>query len=251
MYNVTTIKTASTADLLAFYNQLTGKSTSKFASREKGEAQVLRSIEESKAIESGKKSGNLVETAPGVFELAPKAVRSVAKAARVASKGTASPARATSAAKAGKPKPEPKAAKPHRHVDGKCPLCGADAGDQTAAGKEGTIAGDQRNFCHSCNKEYWVETGKEFSRAKPGKDVGASISRSWLDKDVRAARSARHSVMVGEQGEKPTEYKSVADAFRQLRLPMEKHIKFRGVVKTDGKATFEHGKKVFTFKLVK
>ena len=58
------------------------------------------------------------------------------------------------------------------------------------------MAGDERNFCHKCNKEYWVESGKEYARRKPGKDVGASISRSWQDKDVRAARSARHGVVV-------------------------------------------------------
>ena len=36
------------------------------------------------------------------------------------------------------------------------------------------------------------------------------------------------------------EYRSVADAFQQLKLPLNKHIKFRMELKAAGHAKFEH-----------
>lgn len=62
-----------------------------------------------------------------------------------------------------------------------------------------------------------------------------------------AERTIRHSVTVDGAA-----YKSVADAFRALKLPMGKHIRFRGALKTSpsGKLAFENGAKSYAFKLV-
>ena len=35
------------------------------------------------------------------------------------------------------------------------------------------------------------------------------------------------------------EYRSVKDAFEKLKLPLEKHIRFRAELKANGKATFD------------
>jgi hypothetical protein len=76
-----------------------------------------------------------------------------------------------------------------------------------------------------------------------------AIQASWQDKSVAAARAVKNKVKVGG-----TEYNSVADAFRQLRLPMSQHIKFRMELKASasGRKTFENEKgEKFSFTLVK
>lgn len=55
------------------------------------------------------------------------------------------------------------------------------------------------------------------------------IAASWNDSTVRAARSTRTSVSVGGNT-----YRSVADAFRKLGLPMGKHVAFRVALKATG-----------------
>jgi hypothetical protein len=63
------------------------------------------------------------------------------------------------------------------------------------------------------------------------------VARSWQDADVRARRSARHSVIVnGEQ------YRSVRAAFKALNLPLKEHIAFRMLLKEQGKMN-EYGYK--------
>lgn len=62
-------------------------------------------------------------------------------------------------------------------------------------------------------------------------DRSAAISASWQDPNVAAARSARHAVIANKQ-----EFKSVRAAFEALKLPMEKHIAFRGKLVKDGAA---------------
>lgn len=66
-----------------------------------------------------------------------------------------------------------------------------------------------------------------------------AIAASWGDKKVAAARSLKHKVKVGG-----TEYNSVADAFRQLKLPMGHHIRFRMELKAAGKKVYETAKGV-------
>lgn len=126
---------------------------------------------------------------------------------------------------------------------GACPLCGGDPGNQTPAGKEGTVAGDERNFCHECEREYWRATGEEYTRRNPGRDISKSISDSWKREDVAEARKTRHGVHVlyvdcnGEEHHE--DYRSVKQAFEALGLPLGRHIKFRKELKAEGTKTFE------------
>jgi hypothetical protein len=63
------------------------------------------------------------------------------------------------------------------------------------------------------------------------------IAATWNDPAIRAARSERTAVRV-----KGVEYRSVADAFRDLDLPMGRCIRFRMALKASptGRATFEN-----------
>jgi hypothetical protein len=81
------------------------------------------------------------------------------------------------------------------------------------------------------------------------KSNAAGVSQSWSNAKVREARTTKHGVKVSFDG-KTTEYKSVAAAFRELRLPFEKHIKFRLGLKASGAAHFENGGKLYAFALV-
>jgi hypothetical protein len=60
----------------------------------------------------------------------------------------------------------------------------------------------------------------------------------------------RHGVKVMWNGQQPQEFKSVGAAFRALKLPVQKHIKFRAVVKAQGKTYFEHKGVTYAFELV-
>ena len=80
-------------------------------------------------------------------------------------------------------------------------------------------------------------------------DRSAAITASWKNKDVAPARATKNKVKVDG-----TEYNSVGDAFRQLKLPMGKHIAFRMELKAQasGRKTFEDDKgKKYNFTLVK
>ncbi|MDR5751141.1 MULTISPECIES: hypothetical protein [unclassified Caballeronia] len=86
-----------------------------------------------------------------------------------------------------------------------------------------------------------------FQMPKLGNAAG--VSRSWANEKVRAARIVKHAVVVTHNGETQT-FKSVADAFRSLRLEFSKHIRFRLALKSSGKETFEQGGKMYSFSLV-
>lgn len=90
-----------------------------------------------------------------------------------------------------------------------------------------------------------AEKAKPAPAAKPAKpkaekaprdpDARAvSIARSWTDPAVRAARTERTQVRVGG-----VQYKSVAEAFRALKLPMAGHIKFRAELKAAKRKVYE------------
>lgn len=74
---------------------------------------------------------------------------------------------------------------------------------------------------------------------KPNKtsDRSAAISASWGNKKVAAARKQRTKVKVNG-----TEYRSVAAAFEELKLPMSRHIPFRMELKAAGRKVFEDEK---------
>lgn len=66
----------------------------------------------------------------------------------------------------------------------------------------------------------------------------AAIKASWTNKAVAAARAQRHAVRVTYAG-RSEQYKSVREAFIQLGLPLGRHIKFRGLLKVNGRAVFD------------
>jgi hypothetical protein len=75
-----------------------------------------------------------------------------------------------------------------------------------------------------------------------------AIRESWNDKGIAASRATRDNVAVeGHEGV----FRSVGEAFKTLKLPMGKHIRFRGELKQKGKLTFTHNNKEFNFKVVK
>lgn len=65
----------------------------------------------------------------------------------------------------------------------------------------------------------------------------AGTARSWQDPVVAAMRSKRYGVTVDGQ-----EFRSVAQAFGALNLPMSRHIKFRGELRDAGKLTDDDGR---------
>jgi hypothetical protein len=62
--------------------------------------------------------------------------------------------------------------------------------------------------------------------------LSTAVAETWKDAEVRAARCERSAVVVDG-----VQFKSVADAFRQLHLPMGQHIRFRGQLKEQIKMT--------------
>lgn len=104
-----------------------------------------------------------------------------------------------------------------------CPSCdvhlsnGVDVNEKTGA-----------TVCLGCGHE-WNAT-KKARATNP--DHGAAIARTWQDKEVRAARTTRHSVTVsGGDLKEPAIFRSVRQAFSELGLPDNKHVKFRAEVK--------------------
>ena len=133
-------------------------------------------------------------------------------------------------------------------VDG-CPGCGATE-DQAAAGLDGTIAGDQRNFCHKCSTEYWRDTGKIYKAPKVSTTRSKGISESWNNPEVAAKRAQRHNVKVVLDGKEKGVFRSTLEAFKKLNLPQSGHIKFRMALKAAGQKEFVSGKHTYQFSLV-
>lgn len=113
-----------------------------------------------------------------------------------------------------------------------CPHCAGHFSSQTMAGKEGTRKGDEYLCCHECGAEYHINTGKLFKAAASSDDRSSGIAASWADPAVRAARSARHAVVVQGKGQ----FASVAKAFAACGLPAKDIIKTRGQLVAEGKA---------------
>ncbi len=85
-----------------------------------------------------------------------------------------------------------------------------------------------------------------FKIPKLGNSAG--VAKSWCDEKVRAARTQRNGVTV-RSNDVATPNKSVAEAFRALRLPMARHIRFRIALKASGRETFEDNGKMYAFEL--
>ena len=116
------------------------------------------------------------------------------------------------------------------HKEGRCPHCGDVDNGVTAAGLDGTVAGDHRSFCHICGTEFWNETGKKYNAPANSESRSKSIASSWADPEIRADRIARCHVEVDG-----VVYASVAKAFKALKLDMGPHIRVRMEVKVAGK----------------
>jgi hypothetical protein len=79
--------------------------------------------------------------------------------------------------------------------------------------------------------------GKPVSKSS-GISLSAAIAASWADPVVADKRMTRNGVTVTVNG-KSAEFKSVRAAFEAFKLPDSKHIRFRMLVKKEGKAVFE------------
>lgn len=98
-----------------------------------------------------------------------------------------------------------------------------------------------------------VKTVTRSSSAKASNSDG--VAASWVDADIRAARLTRDGVKVDQDGVELGVFKSTREAFRNLRLPDNKHIRFRLKLKEAHRdhgegATFEHNGKKFNFTIV-
>jgi hypothetical protein len=202
--NTKLIADMTTAEMVAEYNLLTGKSIKKFSSRAAGEQQLTKARELAQ------------------------------QTATVAVQPAAQP----------KEDEVTEETKGYRYdVDG-CPNCKATE-DQTYAGQEGTTA-EERNFCHHCGTEYWRDTGEIYKAPAKSDTRSKAIAATWENDKIAAARSARDNVSVEGKGT----FRSVAAAFKQLGLPMSKHIKFRIEVKANGTGTFKYGEDEYEFRVV-
>lgn len=74
-----------------------------------------------------------------------------------------------------------------------------------------------------------------------------AVRESWNVKKTAAARSKKDNVAVEGHGE----FRSVKQAFEKLKLPIGKHIRFRGELKSAGKLAFEYNNHTFKFTVVK
>lgn len=83
-----------------------------------------------------------------------------------------------------------------------------------------------------------------------GRTLSQAIADSWKLEGVTEARMTRHGVEVTVDGESHGDFKSVAAAFTALGLPMTKHIRFRMLVKKEGRAIFQHDDVNYTFSLI-
>lgn len=221
-----TISAMTGPQLLALFNEaaeLVGAPICKrFASLASGFTRTVKMVEQARAHEAANPKAAQV---PAMNSLK-------VTAAAVAEKVAKDPKSMIEKAKA------PKGAKVwEKTKDGTCPKCNADPSSITPAGLEGTAA-EHRNFCHVCNLEWDPESGKEYKRPANNPGVrAAAAAKTWADPAVAAKRIERTNVRVtGGNLKGVGDYKSVAEAFKALNLPMSKHIKFRMAMKAAGAA---------------
>lgn len=94
--------------------------------------------------------------------------------------------------------------------------------------------------------------GKRDADTKASNSDG--VAASWTDSEVRASRLKRDGVTVECDGQNLGYFKSTYEAFRALRLPNNKCIRFRLKLKTafreNGEGSvFEHGDKQYLFRI--
>ena len=152
----------TTAEMVAEYNTLTGKSIKKFSSRAAGERQLAKARE----------------------------LLAVAKQTATVAVQPAQQPEETQVTEESK--------KSFRYEVYGCPNCGATE-DQTYAGQEGTAA-EERNFCHRCSTEYWRDTGEIYKAPANSEARSKAIAATWENDQIAAARSTRDNVVVDGKG---------------------------------------------------
>lgn len=197
------VTTATTAELVAFYNAKSAKPVKKFADRKTAERRVA-------ALLAADQQQNLVKVT----------AQEVAAAARRAMA-------------------ENKIHSDHRLT---CPECGDTDNLTTGAVKllRGMqhVVNEHIADCHMCGHEWNIETGKPVRKSAASPERSAAIAATWQDKKVAKARAVRHAVEVTTPKGKTASHRSVREAFMVLALPLGQHIKFRGQLKAAGKADF-------------
>ena len=195
------LSTATTAELLAFYNEHANKPVARFSDRKTAERRVnalMAAIKFSKP--SPKKTAALAATPK---KLAPKAV----------GHDQCPRCGATSDITAGQ----------IRELHG-----------------QQHLVNEHIAFCHTCGHSWDVHTGHARSEPRTSNpDRGAAIAASWQDKAVAERRAQRHAVRVQAPNGGEGNYKSVREAFMILALPLGQHIRFRGALKAAGRAEIQ------------
>lgn len=75
-----------------------------------------------------------------------------------------------------------------------------------------------------------------------------AAKETWLDPSVKEARTSRANVHVAcDELSVSNDYRSVAQAFQELDLPMGIHIKFRAMLKANAKMTLKHKEHTYNF----
>lgn len=159
--NTKTFDQMTTAEMVAEYNILTGKSIKKFSSRAAGEQQLTKARELFAVAQQTATVAVQPAQQPEVNEVTEQT-------------------------------------QGYRYdVDG-CPNC-KETENQTYAGQEGTTA-EERNFCHHCGTEYWRDTGEIYNAPAKSETRSKAIAATWENDQIAAARSARDNVAVNGKG---------------------------------------------------
>lgn len=133
----------------------------------------------------------------------------------------------------------------HGQMD--CPCCGIDLMNGVSQDGDDVngkpLRHDTHEFeCMGCGGGF----GKELRRAAKSTSRANAIAATWNDPQIAAARAQRTCVRVYDGFDDIIgEYKSTAEAFRRLGLPLSKHIPFRMALKAAGSKEFA----AYTFKV--
>lgn len=211
--NTKTFDQMTTAEMVAEYNILTGKSIKKFSSRAAGEQQLTKARELFAVAQQTATVAVQPAQQPEVNEVTEQTQEAAVVGEFV-----------------------------------NCPQCGAHLDNgvgyhmQEVNGK--TIKHEEFEYaCLACGGEF----GPSIHRVAKSETRSAAVAATWENDQIAAARSARDNVAVNGKGT----FRSVAAAFKALGLPMSKHIKFRIEVKSNGTGTFKYGEDEYEFRVVK
>lgn len=81
-------------------------------------------------------------------------------------------------------------------------------------------------------------------------NISEGVRKSWEDPSLRERRQQRHGVSVLRNGTPIGEFSSLYQAFKDLSLPVEKHIPFRNKLKLAGSLAYNDGKDIYAFTLI-